>query len=287
MTANIWAHIRSVRSDSRGTSSAFSHWYKSSQLLWHSAWVNQVEGLSAIVMCQQECWASRDPFSSGAIQPQTGALRPTEWNKQQFSLECIRDTFRLEGRLLQAGLANRENDKINSCFFLKMIHFWSFDRKFRFCFRLFCKHTWMANHDEAATNEPPNLDWKKKWKKQFFLVRVSLFHFGHLEEKKKQKKTLFTFYQSLNKHIYNTEVFNKKPRISQRNKSKKGGWQLYFAHMLSKYMLWLNSTSVPRNWVFILIWFPAFSFGAALTPLSVLWNKRQSGMGKVKDHGSE
>lgn len=192
MTANIWAHIRSVRSDSRGTSSAFSHWYKSSQLLWHSAWVNQVEGLSAIVMCQQECWASRDPFSSGAIQPQTGALRPTEWNKQQFSLECIRDTFRLEGRLLQAGLANRENDKINSCFFLEMIHFWSFDRNFRFCFRLFCKHTWTANHDEAATNEPPNLDWKKNGRNSSSLCVFLYFILAIWRRKKKKKHYLLS-----------------------------------------------------------------------------------------------
>lgn len=58
---NIWARIRSVRSDSWETSSALSHWYKSSQLLWHFAWVNQVAVLSRIVSCQQQSWASWDP----------------------------------------------------------------------------------------------------------------------------------------------------------------------------------------------------------------------------------
>lgn len=63
VAANSRAHIRSVRSDSRGTSSALSHWYKSSQLLWHFAWANQVAGLSGIMLCQQRCWASWDPHS--------------------------------------------------------------------------------------------------------------------------------------------------------------------------------------------------------------------------------
>lgn len=61
VAGNIWAHIKSVRSDSCGTSSALSHWYKSSQLLWHFAWVNQATGLSGILLCQQQSWASWDP----------------------------------------------------------------------------------------------------------------------------------------------------------------------------------------------------------------------------------
>lgn len=63
VAADIRAHIRSVRSDSRGTSSALSHWYKSSQLPWHFAWSNQVAGLLGIMLCQQRSWASWDPHS--------------------------------------------------------------------------------------------------------------------------------------------------------------------------------------------------------------------------------
>lgn len=78
VAGNIWAHIKSVRSDSCATSSALSHWYKSSQLLWHFAWVNQVAGLSGIVLCQQQSWASWDPHSPDSIQRQAGALTPAE-----------------------------------------------------------------------------------------------------------------------------------------------------------------------------------------------------------------
>lgn len=55
--------IKSVRSDSRVTSSALSHWYKSSQLPWHFAGVNQVARLSGGVLCQQQIWASWEPQS--------------------------------------------------------------------------------------------------------------------------------------------------------------------------------------------------------------------------------
>lgn len=71
VAGHIWAHIKSVRSDS-GTSSALSHWYKSSQLLWHFAWVNQVAGLSGIVLCQQQSWASWDPHSPIAFSSRLG-----------------------------------------------------------------------------------------------------------------------------------------------------------------------------------------------------------------------
>ena len=74
--SNIWAHIKSVRSDSCGTSSALSHWYKSSQLPWHFAWVNQATGLSGIVLCQQQSGASWDPHSPDSIQRQ--AFTPAE-----------------------------------------------------------------------------------------------------------------------------------------------------------------------------------------------------------------
>lgn len=78
VAGNIWEHIKSVRSDSCGTSSALSHWYKSTQLLWQFAWVNQVVGLLGIVLCQQQSWASWDPHSLDSIQRQAGALTPTK-----------------------------------------------------------------------------------------------------------------------------------------------------------------------------------------------------------------
>lgn len=45
-----------------------------------------------------------------SIQQQAGALTPTEQNKQQFSLECIADTCRLERWLMGAA---RKNHRIN------------------------------------------------------------------------------------------------------------------------------------------------------------------------------
>lgn len=42
-------------------------------------------------------------FPPDSIQHQARALKPTEWNKQQFSLECIEDTHRLEQRLMGAA----------------------------------------------------------------------------------------------------------------------------------------------------------------------------------------